>query len=224
MNEFLVRRYAAACGAGAILGAFWVGVVGRVVMGVIALLNDEAHGIRSDDDFVIGQFTFGGSLNFLVFGIALGSFGGALYLALRALRIGPAWFQVLSISLAPAIVALAMIVHPKGVDFTLLEPVALSVILFLLVAWGYTASLAVLVERWLRPGGVAETAPRWLVGVALVPTVFFLPVTVLLVVGRFAVRLIGRHVEPAAWLARGALLAVFLLSVADLASDLSTLA
>ena len=47
--------------------------------------------------------------------------------------IGPRWFQVLSISLGPAVVVGALLVHPEGVDFTLLRPRWLAIALFVAI-------------------------------------------------------------------------------------------
>ncbi|HSV37227.1 MAG TPA: hypothetical protein VLI04_00580 [Nocardioidaceae bacterium] len=228
MTDFLgstvVRRYATATALGAVLGALWVGVLSRGAMAIIAAANDQADGLVSDDGFEIGQFTLSGSLNLLFFGFAIGAFGGALYVALRGLRVGPGWFQVLSISLAPAIVALSMLVHPTGVDFTLLEPISLSLGLFLAVAWGYTLSVAVLVERLIEPAGFAETAPTWLIGLMLVASIPILPLVAALALGRFALHASGSKAAAAAWPARAALALVFALSVSNLVSDIAALA
>lgn len=227
MSSSVVRRYAAVSAAGALMGALWVGVLGRVVMAVIARANPGARGLRSDDDFVIGQFTVGGSLNFLVLGIGIGTAGGAVYLVLRGLRIGPQWFQLLSVTLGPAVVGLAMLVHPTGLDFTLLRPLLLSVGLFAIVIWGYTLSVVLLAERWLRDDGMAASAPPWAVGLMLVPSVLILPIAAAVLIVTWLAQQIGPEAKlPAwpAWLIRLGLAAVFALSVSNLASDLATLA
>jgi hypothetical protein len=223
MDERVVRRYAASVLAGMVSGAVWVGVVSRLAMLVLARTNPETDGIRSDDDFEIGRFTLSGSLNLLVVGVLLGALGGSLYVGLRGLRVGPAWFQLVSITFAPAVVALAVLVHPNGVDFTLLRPLGLAVGLFLVVLWGYTLTVALLAERWLRPGGFAETMPRWLV-IAGLPSFGFFPVPIGLLLGRLVLRAAGPALATRLALpARAVLLGVFSVAVVDLASDLREL-
>jgi hypothetical protein len=154
---------------GTVLGFLWVGVVGRLVMALIAHNNPAATGRVSDDGFIMGRFTLGGSINFAIVGMVFGVIGGVLYLVLRQLAIGPAWFRVISLSFGPAVVALSQIVHTDGVDFTTLQPALLSVLLFLGVIWGYTASMVVLGERWVpreEPREDTSTPRRLLAWVA----------------------------------------------------------
>ena len=66
--------------------------------------------------------------------------------------VGPGWFRLLSISLGPALVIGAIIVHTDGVDFNVLEPVWLAALLFIGVPFAYCALLHVLSVRALRSG------------------------------------------------------------------------
>jgi len=90
--------------AGGLLGLAIGGVGGRLAMMLLARLNPEATGLISDDGFHIGQFTVAASLNLLILTTLVGILGGGIYLAVRPLMIGPRWFQLLSISVGPAIV------------------------------------------------------------------------------------------------------------------------
>jgi hypothetical protein len=99
---------------------------------------------------VIGQFTLAGSANLMFLGGTLfGVAGGGLYVALRGRMVGPRWFQVLSISLGPAVVAGAGLVHTGGVDFTLLEPLWLAVALFVAIPGVFAAALTLVSEPLL---------------------------------------------------------------------------
>ncbi len=93
-----LRRLAVATLAGAIVGLLARGVGGRLAMSLLASLNAEDAGTVSDDGFTIGQFTLGGTLNLLLVGTVLGALGGGIYLAVRDLRIGPAWFRWVSLA------------------------------------------------------------------------------------------------------------------------------
>jgi len=215
-----VRRLATATLAGALVGLIWVGVVGRLAMRVIALLSPEATGLASDDDFVIGKFTAAGTFNFAVFGLFVGVLGGLVYLALRGLRIGPHWFQVLSLSLAPALVAMQQLVDPNGVDFTVLQPVEASLLLFLLVTWGYTLTVGLLVERWLARGLLAS-APRPVVVLALLPVLPLAPLVAVVAAGWLVLRLVGPVPATGARVARGGLTVLFGFAVVDLARSVA---
>jgi hypothetical protein len=133
------------------LGIVVGGVLGRLAMYALARLNPEATGVVSDDGFVMGQFTLSGTINLLLVGAFLGAFGGVVYAAARHLTFGPAWWRVLSVALGAGLPVGALIVHPEGVDFTLLEPVELAVALFVLIPALYGVLMAVLVERRIAP-------------------------------------------------------------------------
>jgi hypothetical protein len=202
--------------AGAASGVIAVGVFARLAMSLLASLNPDATGVTSDDGFTIGQFTLFGSLQLAASGLQFGIIGAFFYLALRRLMVGPAWFRLLSISLGPAVVIGAIVVHTDGVDFQVLQPTWLAALLFVLVAAVYCALLHVLSERWLRSD---RDLARPLLVLGLLPWLPLLPLTLLLLTGYLAVRTLGRH-EPAAWLIRAALAALFVFAVGDLVKDL----
>lgn len=209
-------------------GILVVGVLSRLAMLLLIRLNPEAAGLTSDDGFVMGQFTLAGSLNLAVIaGPLFGILGAGCYLALRGLMIGPRWFQLLSISLGPAVVVASFVVHPTGVDFRELEPLWLAVSLFILIPAVYVVLLVLLAER-------ALAGPPWpklatYLGVACWGPL--LPGFLLLALG-WAVRtwlrgsasgtaLLAGPTLP--WIARGALTVVFLAGVLDLVSDVRAL-
>jgi hypothetical protein len=224
------RRLAAVTAAGGLLGLLVGGVGGRLAMMLLARLNPDATGVTSDDGFTIGQFTHD-SLNLLVVGTVLGVFGGGVYFVLRGLMIGPRWFEVLSISVGPAVVVGSQIVHTDGVDFTL-DPVLLAIALFVLIPGIYAALLTVLAERWLGRDRAFASAP-W--GVATLPLLLWLPIAPLLAVlavGLAAFEGVRRTRRGAAllarpgwpWVVRAALGVVFALSLVDLVQDAVVLA
>ena len=153
--------------AGALSGFVVGGIGGRLFMFVLAQLNPEESGVLTDDGVPIGQFTVGGTLNLLIITTVIGVIGGLVFLALRGLRFGPQWFRVLSMPVGATMVVGSMLVHSDGVDFTLLQPIALGVAMTLAVPFLYTLMLAALADRWLGdrpsiwaslPGGVSWTA------------------------------------------------------------------
>lgn len=147
------RRLAVATSAGALSGLLVGGFGGRLAMMLLARLAPETSGVVSDDGFVIGQFNLFATLNLLLLGTFLGVLGGGIYLIARTLMIGPRWFQVLSISLGPAVVVGAMLVHTDGVDFISLRPTWLAIALFVAIPGLYAVLLTSICERWLHPDG-----------------------------------------------------------------------
>jgi hypothetical protein len=145
----VLRRLGIGVLAGAISGFVVGGIGGRLLMFVLAELNPEDSGVRTDDDVPIGQFTLDGTLNLLVITTVIGVIGGLVFLALRGLRFGPPWFRVLSMPIGATLVVGSMLVHSDGVDFTLLQPVELGVAMTLAVPFLYTLLVAALADRWL---------------------------------------------------------------------------
>jgi hypothetical protein len=224
------RRLAAVTAAGGLLGLLVGGVGGRLAMMLLARLNPEATGVTSDDGFTIGRLTTA-SLNLLVIGTLLGVFGAGIYFVLRGLMVGPRWFQVLSVSVGPAVVVGSQIVHTDGVDFTL-DPALLGVALFVVLPGIYAASLTILAEHWLDEEGRFATSSPWLADLPLLLWLPIAPLLGVLVVGLAAFEavrrtrrgsaLLAHHAMP--WLARGALAIVFLAAMLDLAHDAVILA
>jgi hypothetical protein len=134
-------------GLGAIAGFLVGGVGGRLAMLLLRLTSpDVVAGVISDDGFEIGVVS-ARTLQLFLAVTMLGAGAGITYAAVRGaiprrLRV-PAWATFTGVAGG------ASIVHREGVDFTLLEPAALAVALF--VALPAVAGLvaALLVERWV---------------------------------------------------------------------------
>lgn len=135
-------------GAGAIAGFLVGGIGGRLAMLVLRLTSpDVVVGVTSDNGFEIGVVTFD-TLQLVLAMAMLGAINGVLYAALRGaisarLRL-PLW------TVSAAALGGATIVHEDGVDFTLLEPAALAIALFVLLPAAAAAFVVLLVERWSR--------------------------------------------------------------------------
>lgn len=224
-----LRRLAAVTLAGAVLGLLVGGVGGRLAMMLLARLNPEFTGTTSDDGFTIGQLT-ADTLDLLMVTTLLGVLGGGVYFALRGLMVGPRWFQVLSISVGPAIVVGGMLVHRDGVDF-MLEPAGLAIAMFVAIPGVYAALLALLAERWLTSGGWFMSAP---VLTALSPLLLWLPLAPLLAVlllGLAAHQGLRRTAwgdaalaHPAGpWLIRAVLGVLFVVALVGLVRDITAL-
>jgi hypothetical protein len=230
----VLRRFSAVSVAGALAGLVVGGIGGRLAMLLLARLNPEAHGLVSDDGFVMGQLDPLATLNLLAAGTGLGLFGAAVYVVLRGLRTGPPWFQLLSLSVGPAVVVGEVLVHTDGVDFRVLDPVELAIGLFVLLPGVYVLVLVLLSDRWLRPDSwwsrarPAAVAGTFLVWVLLFPLLPVLVALALLWLVQDAVRqtttgrrLLGWAGWP--WAARAALALLFLRSGAVLLDEIAVL-
>jgi len=153
-------RLAAVPLVGALLGALVGGVLGRLAMLVLSRLNPEATGRLSDDGFVMGRVTLSGTLSLLLVGTALGLVGGVVYVLVRWLLFGPEWFQVVCVGLGAGVPVGNQVVHTDGVDFTVLQPFALSVALFVALPALYGVLLTLVVEHRLLSADRVRRAPR----------------------------------------------------------------
>lgn len=183
-----LRKVAAAVTAGAVTGLVVNGVGGRLAMLLMARLNPQATGRVSDDGFVMGRFVLSSTLNLLVIGTVFGVLGGLVFLAVRQLRFGPAWFRTASITIGPAVVVGSMLVHTDGVDFRLLQPAWLAIALFVALPGVFALAVSRLVDRWTAEGSWFRTGGRnrlW----ALTPIALAIPAAPAL-----AVAAIGRTV------------------------------
>lgn len=225
-----VRRLSAVTAAGGLLGLLVGGVGGRLAMMLLAQLNPDVTGRESDDGFTMGQFT-DATFNLLIIATLIGVVGGAVYFVLRGLMVGPRWFQILSISVGPAVVVGSQIVTTDGIDFTL-DPALLAIAMFVLIPGLYAALLTVLAERWLADDGPFARAPLWLAVVPMLLWSPIAPVLGLLVLGLVAFEAVRRSDRGAAVLAqpvlaqmaRAALVLVFALALVDLVGDVNTVA
>ena len=145
----LGRRVSLGALAGAIAGLIACGIGGRLFMSALAALNPEAAGIESDDGFTIGQVTLSGTVNLLFVTTVIGAVAGLVWVAVRGLRFGPAWWRAVSMPLAAMLVIGDQVVHADGVDFTLLEPAALAVGFTLAAPALATVIVTVLGDRWI---------------------------------------------------------------------------
>lgn len=205
---------------GALVGAVSTGVLARLAMRLLAVVNDRVRGIRSDDGFFVGVVSLDGSLELAATGLLLGAFSGLLYACLSPLQVGEPWFRTLSISVGAGVVVASQVVHSDGVDFTFLEPAWLAVGMFVLIPIVHVAVLDRLGQR-VRAGR-SMRHPAWaLVGV--VPLVAMAPFVAVAAAVRVCLLVLGRALGgwSPAWLqaARVLLAVVFVLAVLDLVRD-----
>ena len=136
--------------AGAAAGLVWGGIGGRIAMRVVFLTSDErVRGLQSDDGFEIGTIS-NATMFLLIVTTIVGGFAGFGVGIIRMVTSGPTWAVAIGTSLATATFVGAIIVNPDGVDFRILDPIWLTVGLFVLIPGLWGATVVVVTERLLR--------------------------------------------------------------------------
>lgn len=147
--------------AGVGTGVLVAGVGSRLAMLLLRLTSPGyAIGVTSDDGFVIGRFTLGGSYNLLHLGAGVGVIGAGAYWLVAPWLLGPMWFRQLTLAAGSGAVVGSMLLHADGVDFNLLEPVWLAIGLFIALPALFGALLPAAVERVARPSSWTTRGPR----------------------------------------------------------------
>ena len=152
----LLDRFGAAAVAGLAAGFLIGGFGGRMAMLLLRLTSsDSVIGIQSDDDFTIGQVTT--SSFFLVLATTLiGTLLAFAYLLVR--RWLPEHRRPLQAAVFFGVIGGAAVIKPGGVDFTLLDPLWLAVVLFIALPAAYGWVMAAMVEGLIaRPGTYRKT-------------------------------------------------------------------
>ena len=135
-------------GSGAIAGALVGGVGGRLAMLLLRITSpDHVVGMTSDDGFEIGVVS-ADTLQLVLAMALLGGINGIVYATLRSAI--PRRLRLVLWTVFAAALGGARIVHEDGVDFAVLEPAALAVLLFVVLPGAAAALVVVLVERGSR--------------------------------------------------------------------------
>ena len=223
----LLDRFGAAAFGGLVAGFLVGGVGGRAAMFVLRLTSsDGVRGIESDDGFTIGEF----SAQTLFLLIATTLVGGVLGLAYFLIRRWlPARGRPASAAAFFGVVGGALVIHPDGVDFTLLDPAWLAVALFVALPAAYGALMVVVVERRLVVGtGLRKVHVVAAILLVVVGSIGLIPLalTALVLVAFVATRRwpglqAVAEGRVAAWVVRVALVALAGLAAVALTSDVA---
>ena len=162
--------------AGACAGLIAGGVGGRLAMLALRLTSaDSVRGMMSDDGFIIGRVTLGGTFSLLATGTAFGLLGGFVHRLVAPWLIGPRWFRHLTTATGCGVVVGAMLIHQDGVDFTALTPHWFAVALFVAVPALYGALIGPVQDRfdhpgsWINRGRFRRFVPALFLGPFVVP-------------------------------------------------------
>ena len=146
-----LRTIAAVVGAGMVAGLLVAGLGGRRFMRVMAATSgDAAQGKLTEAEEIVGDVTFGGSLDFVLFvGLIVPAAAALGYLAFRHFLPGP----VLVGGLMFGVILLGTFgiddpMSPDNVDFEILEPLWLAIIGIALLGVLFGLTFAALASRW----------------------------------------------------------------------------
>ncbi len=173
-----LRQVAAVGCAAVVTGALVAFPGGRLVMRLLALLNPEDTGQVTDDGFLVGRVSLGGSGQLLLAAVQISMLGAVVFLLVRPLLLGPRWLRTTTLAVGVATTVAALLVTPESFDFLVLEPRWLPIALFWLLPAVHVVVFATLAEHWLADDSWFARAPlatvRWtlllwlLAGAALV--------------------------------------------------------
>jgi hypothetical protein len=229
-REAWARRLSTGVLVGFLTGAAVGGVGGRIAMFVLRLTSSPSlRGVETDDGFTIGAFS--AATIFLVFIAAFaGVVAGMSYLVVR--RWLPARSRPWLAAAFAGVTGGALLVHPDGIDFRVLEPLPLAIAIFIAIPAAYGLVISLFVERRLaRPVPAEGSSPRWMAGL--------LPMILLLFAGPLGVLTIAVTVlagalhtkipallgawgsAPVVWLGRSAMAVVAVLAGAALARTIA---
>jgi hypothetical protein len=159
------RAIVSAAVVGLVAGGLIGGVGGRLAMLLLRLTsNPGLHGLETDDGFTIGLVS-SATFFLLVITAALGLIGGLVYLAVRAWL--PETGRSLVFGALSGVAGGALVIRPHGVDFTLLEPRVLAIVLFVGLPAAYGAAVSSAIDRVLARSS-PDASRVWFAGLVLV--------------------------------------------------------
>lgn len=223
------RWLAAGVIGGFTTGALIGGLGGRVAMFVLRLTSSPTlHGLETDDGFTIGIVS-AATLFLVLITAFLGVLGGILYLAVRGWL--PERWRPLLMGVAGAIVGGAGVIRPEGLDFTLLEPLSLAVVMFIAIPAAYGVAMSVLVERLLRDDSILHRSRAWVIGLVILAPLALTNLFGLVLILVIVVVWLAHWWKPAlgdlwlsppvTWLGRAVLAAVVAFNLVDLVQEVS---
>jgi hypothetical protein len=137
--------------AGAICGAFFGGVGGRIVMRIVFLMDQSTEGAQTDFA-TVGEITLGGIITLLVLSTIAGVIGGLIYLAVRRWLpwsgVARGAFFGLLMMFVPGVIAVS------EVDLQIFEPALPIYAMFVALVVLYGIAVALLVDRIHVPRAV----------------------------------------------------------------------
>jgi hypothetical protein len=141
-------------------------------MRLVALADPSTDGALTQDQFIVGEITFGDTAGLVTLGTVVGIISGLIYLGMRRWMPVPRWLRGLAFGYGALVTGGLLLINPDNVDFRIFEPILVPIVLFaaLFIAGG--ALLAALSDRFHpEPSyGSAALAPRLVAGLLVLVT------------------------------------------------------
>jgi hypothetical protein len=227
--EPLIRLLSATIVIGGVTGAVVGGLGGRLAMRILFLTSDDSvKGLTSDDGFEIGRFDLSDTAGLVVIAALIGVIAALLYLVARPFLAGLGRSATAVMAVFYGVVGGALMVHTDGVDFTVLEPPALAIALFVAICAAFGAIIAHVIGAAASDQAWPQRRRWWLLGppllVLLIPPFFVVAVAALGL--NWAATAPGRNER--AWhlvqlAARLVMIGVLVVGAVDLVRDTATL-
>nr|KEP23055.1 hypothetical protein DA06_12795 [Georgenia sp. SUBG003] len=159
------RTLAVGAIGGGLVGLLTGGVLGRILMRVLAVTSPKHVTDRLTDDMQpVGQISLGGTLQLFVTTIALGAIAGLVYLWVRRVLPPSSRARAGLFALFVGSIGGAFLVHDHpSFDYSVLKPEWLAVLSFLAVPTLFGLLVPAVVDRLDAPGGWVRRRPAWLV-------------------------------------------------------------
>ena len=147
--ERLGRMGAMGLLSGAVAGVIVGGIGSRIVMRILAVVNNELSGIPTENGNVVGEITVGGTLGLLIFGgIFAGIIGGLFYVLIRRWVPGTGLWKGLAFGIILFLLVGGVVIDKDNIDFELIGPSTLAVSLFAFLFPLYGLVLSPMMERF----------------------------------------------------------------------------
>jgi hypothetical protein len=144
--------------AGAIFGAVFGGAGGRIVMRLIALIDQSTDGVQTDSG-TVGEITAGGTFGLMQFGVGAGIVGGLLYLIVRRWLPWSGIARGVAFGLFIVFVPGILVFNKDNPDLQIFEPVLPILAMFIVLVALYGIAVALLVDR-LHAAPPVQRGPR----------------------------------------------------------------
>ena len=127
------------------------GIANRLIMRILAMVNEDKAGVMTENGNITGEVTAGGTFGLIFFvGLLSGIMGGLMYIVIRRWLPGGGLLKGVAFGLILLCFSGLIVFDPDNFDFALFGPKPLSVGLFALLFPLYGVVVSVIVDRYDR--------------------------------------------------------------------------
>lgn len=126
--------------AGLLAGILFLGIGSRLAMRIVAILNPENAGTRTDAGEIVGAITVGGTVALVIFmGIFGGIFAGGIWVLVRERLPNSLSLRLPLAGVAATVIGSFALIDANNSDFRLFDPVGFNLVMFMVLV-GLTGS------------------------------------------------------------------------------------